>query len=113
LSDQANTKNMNKRKSGTENKELILSLIKDDLINTKLVHGLNEAGLNAEHYFLHLGETIFKLMGFEDNVETEELFRHYMRLTEKAKYLDISGSHKPMDELAAGIYKELLAAGRN
>jgi hypothetical protein len=88
-------------------KELILSLIKDDLINTKLVHGLNETGLNAEHYYLHLGETIFKLMGFKDNEVTEEVFRYYMQTTKKAKYLDISVSHKPMEEFALQIYREL------
>lgn len=58
-----------------KNKEkLILSLIKDDLINVKLVNGLNEAGLNADNYYLHLSDTIFKLMGFGDDEEAETIY---------------------------------------
>lgn len=90
-------------------KKLILSLIKDDLINTKLVTGLNQAGLNADHYFLHLSDTIFKLMGFEDNDETETILEQYIELSKKAMILDISQSKEPMDDLALQIYTEILS----
>ena len=92
-----------------ENKKLILSLIKDDLINSKLVNSLNEAGLNADNYHLYLGQTIFELMGFKDNEETEEIFEHYMNLTKRAMLMDISQSHKPLDDLAMQIYIDLSA----
>ena len=58
-------------------KKLIISLIKDDLINAKLVNRLNEIGLCADDYFLHLSDTIFKLMGFEDDEETETIYERY------------------------------------
>jgi hypothetical protein len=90
-----------------EHQKLILSLIKDDLINSKLVNTLNEAGLNADNYMLYLGETIFKLMGFQDSEETDEFFDRYLKLTKRAMYVDISKSHKPMDDLAMQIYIEL------
>jgi hypothetical protein len=90
-------------------KKLILSLIKDDLINAKLVNGLNEIGLNADNYFLHLSDTIFKLIGFEDNEETEIIFERYLELAKRALFIDISQSHKPMDDLALQIYTELLS----
>ncbi|MBK7442040.1 MAG: hypothetical protein IPI65_11005 [Bacteroidetes bacterium] len=64
-------------------KKLILSLIKDDLINAKLVNGLNEIGLNADNYSLHLSDTIFNLMRFEDNEETETTFERYMELAKE------------------------------
>jgi len=89
-------------------KQLILSLIKDDLINTKLVHGLIDVGLNAENYFLCLGETIFKLMGFEDNEEREILFERYIQLSKKAAFIDITVSHQPLEALVLEIYEELL-----
>lgn len=93
-----------------KNKEkLVLSLIKDDLINAKLVNGLFELGLNAETYFLHLSDTIFNLMGFEDNKETEEIFEHYIELAKRATFVDISQSHKPMNELALQIYVEIMS----
>lgn len=93
-----------------KNKEkLILSLIKDDLINAKLINGLNEAGLIADTYCLHLSDTIFKLMGFEDNEETETVFERYMELSKRAMYVDITYSNKPMEVLALQIYTEILS----
>lgn len=49
------------------NKELIVSLIKDNLINTRLVHGLDLLGLDSGNYHIHLSQTIFNLIGIEDN----------------------------------------------
>ena len=89
-------------------KHLILSLIKDDLINSKLVYGLIDVGLTAENYFLCLGKTIFKLMGFEDNKERELTFERYIELSKKAGVIDITESHKPLDSLVLEIYEELL-----
>ena len=90
-------------------KKLVLSLIKDDLINSKLVYSLNEIGLNADNYFLHLSDTIFNLLGYEDNKETEEIFKRYLQLSKHAMFVDLSQSDKPMDDLALQIYNELSA----
>ncbi len=90
-----------------KNKQLILSLIKDDLINSKLVYGLIDVGLNAENYFLCLGETIFKLMGFEYNEAREIVFEQYIELSKKAVLIDITESHQPLDDLVLEIYEEL------
>lgn len=93
-----------------KNKEkLILSLIKDDLINAKLINGLNEAGLNADNYCLHLSDTIFKLMGFEDDEEAETIYERYMELSRRAMFVNISHSNKPMEVLALQIYTEILS----
>ncbi|HVD99982.1 MAG TPA: hypothetical protein VNB90_17365 [Cytophagaceae bacterium] len=91
-----------------EQKQLILSLIKDDLINCKLVNSLNDIGLSADDYLLHLSETVFKLMGFKASKETEVIYEYYMDLTERAKLIDISRSRQRFDELALEIYNELL-----
>jgi hypothetical protein len=91
-----------------KHKQLILSLIKDDLINSKLVNSLNDIGLNADDYLLHLGDTIFKLMDFEESRETESTFEYYLDLTNRAKHIDISESRQQFDELALEIYNELL-----
>jgi len=90
-----------------KNKQLILSLIKDDLINSKLVYGLIDAGLNAENYFLCLSETIFKLMGFEDNERRELVFEQYIELSKKTAFIDIAESHQPLEGLVLEIYEEL------
>lgn len=51
----------------TPDKHIIISLIKDDLTNYRLVSGLEALGLDSDCYSLCLGETIFKLMGFPKN----------------------------------------------
>lgn len=48
-----------------QNTSLVLSLIKDDLINNKLINGLNTLGLSAGDYHLHLSETILNLIGLD------------------------------------------------
>jgi len=90
-----------------DEKKLILSLIKDDMINTCLVNGLNSVGLDAGDYFLHLSETIFNLMGFEDDLKTEEIHRKYLQLTKKATPANISDSREKLDELALEVYSYL------
>jgi hypothetical protein len=87
-------------------KELVISLIKDDLINKKLVNGLIGIGLDAGNYFLHLSEKIFALMGFDDD-QSNEFFERYMELAKAAMLIDISESNEPMDDLAVQIYSEL------
>jgi len=89
-------------------KQLILSLIKDDLINSKLVYGLIGVGLNAENYFLYLGETIFNLMEFENNKARELVFEQYIELSKKAEFIDITESQQPLEGLVLEIYEELL-----
>lgn len=93
-------------KSHTQ-KSLILSLIKDDLINSKLVNGLNELGLDASKFFINSSDTVFKLMEFQNHEFEEEIFQFYLELTAKAKYVDISESNESLDELCLEIYNAL------
>ena len=88
--------------------KLILSLIKDNLINTKLVNGLNAMGLDASSYSLHLSETIFELMGFEDSKRSDQVFEYYLELVEKVNDINIAQSHDALDLLTTEIYGELL-----
>ena len=90
-----------------KDKKLIISLIQDDLVNSKLVLGLNELGINASDYFLNLSDTIFKLMKFSDSKAEEEIYEHYLKLTKKVKHIDITESRNNLNNLAHEIYKEL------
>ena len=89
-------------------KKIIVSLIKDDLINYKLVTGLNALGLNAQDYFQHLSETIFELMGFKDNSQTDDVFEEYLEQLKKAQTIDISNSREELELLSQTIYANLL-----
>jgi len=57
---------------------IILSLIKDDLRNTRLVQGLNNLGLQAGDYVLDIGASILQLMGFKPEQRTEGLYAEYL-----------------------------------
>ena len=89
-------------------KSLIISLIKDDLINTKLINSLSEAGLNADNYLLHLSNTIFKLLHIKLNVENEFIYNNYLDLTKRVKFISIVNGHNTLDDLAEEIYTYLV-----
>ena len=90
------------------NSELIKSLIRDDLINTKLIYGLGDLGLNADNYLLHLSETVFDLMGFDESQQTDELTERYIEMTECIKTVDIFEPVNLLEKLAEKIHAELL-----
>lgn len=89
-------------------KELVIALIKDDLINTRLINGLNSIGLNSDGYLLHLSETIFKLIGIGNDEEGQKVFKWYWNFRQNVNSIDISESSKSLDSLALEIYLELL-----
>lgn len=89
-------------------KKLILSLIRDNLVNTKLLLGLDGLGFETGHYSLYLGETIFRLMGLEEKGLNEDLYEHYLEIQQRVKFIDIKESFEQLDALALDIYNELL-----
>jgi hypothetical protein len=92
-------------------KELVISLIKDNLINLKLITGLNHLGLIADDYYLGLGDTIFKLMGFEASEKSDLIFETvFMGNSEKIAQIAIAGSLDELNLLSMEIYDELLFA---
>ena len=97
-----------------DKKELILSLIRDNLINIKLTSGLNDLGLIADDYTLHLGDTIFKLMGFVPSEQSDLIFEKiFIAISEKVGRIDISSSKSELTLLSMEIYRELLFAKEN
>lgn len=90
------------------NKNLILSLIKDDLINSKLLISLANLGLQPELYLLGLSDTVFMLLSIKNNERGEALFEHYLELRQKIEKIDLSKSYESLDGLALEIYNELV-----
>jgi hypothetical protein len=90
------------------NKNLILSLIKDDLINSKLNIGLANLGLEPELYLLRLSDTVFILLGIKNNERGEALFEHYLELRQKVEGIDLVKSYEVLDGLALEIYNVLV-----
>lgn len=87
------------------NKKLIISLIEDDLIHSKLIAGLNNVGLNADMYMLNLTNTVLSLMGLKTK---EYVFEYYLELLKKSSFIDNSENNKGFKTLALEIYQDLL-----
>jgi hypothetical protein len=85
-------------------KQLILSLIKDDLMNNQLVNALNDLGLEANHYALHLQESIFQLMGIEHSIANKAINQHYFHLCQQ---ISIKQNSLELEQLAETIYSYL------
>lgn len=98
---------LNMKKQTTKN--LVLTLIKDDLIHTKLVNGLDILNLNASVYLLSIPETIFDLLKIKNTKKGEKLFEYYLDLKEKVQTVDIKTSHDEVEKLSNEIYKELMS----
>lgn len=91
-----------------KNKELIIRLIRDSLINRKLISGLNSLGLTADNYTLFLGDTIFLLMGFESG-KSDFIFEKVF-VANMEKVMQIEFSYDELTLLSMQIYQDLLLA---
>lgn len=92
-------------------KTLLLRLIRDSLINFKLISGLNSLGLNADDYTTFLGDTIFLLMGFQHHPQSDLIFEKvFLKNAEKVRLISFSSSTEELDVLSEEIYEELIFA---
>jgi len=91
-----------------KNKKLILSLIKDDLINTQFINGLIALGLDAGRYYLHLSQTFFVLMGFGDYNQETELYEEYFDFVEKITTTNLFENPEQLDKIALEVYDKLI-----
>lgn len=91
--------------------KFIIKLIRDCLINFKLVSGLNALGINADDYHLYLGDTIFELMGFKSKNNSDLIYENvFLANCEKVKHISFAMSTDELDALSEEIYKELMFA---
>ena len=89
-------------------KTLVISLIQDDLINTKLVCSLNNLGLQASDYTLHASSTILKLMRIKTTpLRWEQIHDEYLHMTSRVLQIDIQESPGLLRALAEEIYEFL------
>jgi hypothetical protein len=97
------------KKQALFRKEIIIKLIRDHLINTKLVSGLNALGLNADEYALYLGDTIFLLMGLKGNEHNDLIFEKiFLANSEKVKHINFAYDMEELNALSKLIYEELV-----
>ncbi|WEK33597.1 MAG: hypothetical protein P0Y53_13985 [Candidatus Pseudobacter hemicellulosilyticus] len=91
-----------------ESKEIVLSLIKDELTSARLLNNLNQIGLSATDYYLQLRDTILKLMGFGNDQYADQVYSQYYQLAEEAMEQNNMSFQKNLDQHAQNIYVFLL-----
>lgn len=89
-----------------DQQEIIIRLIKDHLVNTRLITGLYNLGVYADDYQLHLSDTIFKMLGIPD--ENEELYLVYLDWCARISQTEVLRDQKLLEEYAREIYGVLL-----
>lgn len=93
-----------------QKEELIVDLITKDLINCKLVHGLQLLGVDASIYYLYLSQQVFRLMGKDvEPEETQEALHDFytqQTLLVQQLPLHVTGD-LPFRLLAQRIYEKL------
>lgn len=95
-----------------DQKKLILSLIKDDLIHLKILYSFEKLGFYSDCYCLHLSSTVFELIGYKSSKKSDKMFNRYLKLSEKVLLIDITGSNKLLERLAMEIYEEIVPEGK-
>ena len=91
-----------------KNKQLILSLIKDDLTNTQLINGLNSLGLDAGNYYLNLSNAFFSLMGFGNYNQNTALYEEYFDVAEMATTQKLLETPEELNTIALAVYDKLM-----
>lgn len=93
----------------TKKKEqIIIRLISNDLIHSRLLLGLHKLDIDASKYQLYLSDVIFRMMGFREKELEPDLFEEYSLLTMNAisTHFELNDLEK-IRELAKGIYVSL------
>ncbi|MBI3136407.1 MAG: hypothetical protein HYZ14_17160 [Bacteroidetes bacterium] len=86
-------------------RRLILSMIQDDLVNTKLLIILDQLNSDTHHYCLNISSNIFDLMDLgKDNRKNERIYEQYLRYCKKVRRIDLKNGRKELEELALLIY---------
>ncbi len=91
-----------------EQKELILSLIKADMCNNKLITGLEKAGMSVEDFYGDLDIQILKLMRFDSQQREDELHDfYYCSLENLIIDIPVEEFRERLPQLALEMYEAL------
>jgi hypothetical protein len=92
-----------------DKKAMTIYLIKQDLLNTRIIMGFLAMGIEANDYTTDLSEFIFMLVGVDpEHRQIEEIFKHYMTMIRKVIHLNILIQKNEFDEMANDIYNFLV-----
>lgn len=95
------------QKSFVCNKAIVTNLIKQDLINWKMIHSLQKVQVRIDDYQLDISSIIFEIMDLENRKDVDEIFEKYVELSKPVLKLSPSQSNRKIDVLASKIYDYL------
>jgi hypothetical protein len=87
-------------------KELVIRLIKDDLMHHCLLENFESIGFHCEDYALDLSDTVFKYLKIDD--ENDKLFEDYLAKCKEAAEQNIYMERKVLRDKAEHIYEFLV-----
>jgi hypothetical protein len=83
----------------------IILLIRDDIKISRLLNTLEQLNVSARHYHLSNSKVVFSLMGIPEEESNLEI---YYKMIEQGADLDKYNSNEKIEELAEGIFKQLV-----
>lgn len=89
------------------NETIIINLIKQDLINWKMIHSLQKVQVRADDYQLDISSIIFEIMDLNNHENVDEIFEKYIEMSKPILKLSTSQSNRRIDVLASKIYSYL------
>lgn len=93
----------------TNQKEIAIDLIANDLVNTKLILGLQALHIDAGLYSMYLAESIFVLMGCASEQCSPDMYDLYAQLTRRAaEAAHIDEERTAVKTMAREIYGRLV-----
>lgn len=87
---------------------LIITLIKAELKNNKLIQGLREAGMEAEDFYVDLGTTILSLIGFKEEELEDEVYDFYDQAIDDLVKTHLNSFNEKLNYLSLDFYNQLL-----
>lgn len=86
-------------------RHIVIDLIKQDLINCKLIKSFDQLEINAENYLLDILESILEIMELEEHKHIDRIFNDYLKMSQRA--MSLATRDPEINELAAEIYEYL------
>lgn len=86
---------------------IITNLIKQDLINWKMINLLQNMQVRADDYQLDIGSIIFEIMNLDNRENVDEIFEKYVEMSKPMLKLIVGQSNRKIDLLASKIYDYL------
>lgn len=86
------------------NRVIVINLIKQDLVNWKMINLLQRMQIRADDYQLDIGSVIFEIMNLDNRENVDEIFEKYVEMSKPILELHSNQSNIEIDLLATKIY---------